>query len=72
MLVYVIFFFILSWITFAKYPSPAMIVIWMFTGFMLVMHFMGSIGETILFISFIFAIVILALTAIVSGSDVFE
>lgn len=44
-----------------------MILVWLFCGLGLVLNLMGAIGDGFMFLTFIFAMIVLGLTAIVTN-----
>lgn len=67
MLINGIIYLVLTWVTFKKYPSIAMILVWLFAGLGLVLNLMGATGDGFMFLTFIFAMIVLGLTAIVTN-----
>lgn len=69
MLIWGIIFLVLTWVTFAKLSSPAMIIAWLFSALGLLGNLLGFINDGFLFVSFVFMIIVMSITAIITGGD---
>jgi len=59
-------FIILTWVVFAKYPSPALVLTWGFMALFFVFYIMGILTMTSVAISLMFFLVALIITVMVS------
>lgn len=68
MIFYALIFLAFTWVTFKKYPSPALILSWMFAGIG-VMTYVNGTSQALMMVSFILYIIVLSITAMVTGGE---
>lgn len=70
MVIWMILFAVLSFVVFAKYPSPALILSWLIMGIAILLAMMGwGSADGLMFMSFLLCVLVLSLTAIVTGGN---
>lgn len=57
-------FVVLSYIVFAKLPSPAVLLVWGFTGMLTFMNYIGTVEESVVYLMFIFLVLTLMISMI--------
>jgi len=63
----VLIYLIFTWVTFTKLPSPALISTWGIVSFFVILGYLGFIEANLLYVTFAFFVIAMALTAMVSG-----
>lgn len=61
-------FVVLTYITVVKFPSPAPLMVWGFTGIMMFLNMMGYVSSAWLYLMYIFLIAVLMISAIVEAN----
>lgn len=63
----ILIFLIFTWVTFSKFPSPALVSTWSWIAFVIVLRYLDFVPRNLVYVSLGFFVIALALTAIVSG-----
>lgn len=57
-------FMILTYVVFTKLPTPAVLLVWGFTGMFVFLNYIGTIGESVAYLMFIFLVVTLMVSMV--------